>query len=303
VIIPEGSSAYSVQTILEKNGVLKLNSGFALIAKTFGFSKQLHAGKYSFSPSDTFIGILLKLRSGKVIPPHQIRVTFPEGTSIYKMGEILKKQKVSAPEKFQALVKEGITEKIREKHWDIFKYISSESLEGYLFPDTYSFFENAEVKDITEIMLSRFEEVIMPFWERASKDTEYSLHEVLTLASIIEKEAKVPLERLLVSSVYHNRLKSGMALAACPTIKYALDKPTKKVYKEQLSIDSPYNTYKRKGLPPGPICNPGIDSISAAIYPAVTNYYYFVAKPDGSHIFSKTWWEHQQARQKVGVTM
>ena len=162
------------------------------------------------------------------------------------------------------------------------------------------FFENASVRDITETMLGRFDKVVLNFWERASKDTEYNLHEILTLASIIEKEAKVPLERLLVSSVFHNRLKAGMPLAACPTIKYALDKPTKKVYKDQLSVDSPYNTYKIKGLPPGPICNPGIDSISAAVYPALTDYYYFVAKPDGSHIFSKTWSEHQRARQQAG---
>lgn len=124
------------------------------------------------------------------------------------------------------------------------------------------------------------------------------MHEILTLASIIEKEAKVAEERPIISSVFYNRLKIGMPLAADPTVKYALERPTKKVYLDQLSVRSPYNTYRRKGLPPGPICNPGLESIKAAVYPSKTDYFYFVAKPDGSHIFSKTWQEHQKARSR-----
>lgn len=147
-------------------------------------------------------------------------------------------------------------------------------------------------------MLNRFEELVLPFWEKAKKDTSYTLHEIITLASIIEKEAQKKSERKIISSVYHNRLNKKMFLAACPTIKYALDWPTKKVYYEQLDVKSPYNTYKNKGLPPGPIANPGIESIKAAVYPAKTNYYYFVAKKDGSHIFSSTFQGHQQGRQE-----
>ena len=119
---------------------------------------------------------------------------------------------------------------------------------------------------------------------------------LVTLASIVEKEAKRPEERPVIASVFYNRLKIGMPLAADPTVKYALERPSKHVYLDQLSVKSPYNTYKVRGLPPGPICNPGLDSIKAAVYPAKTNFLFFVAKKDGSHMFSRTWQEHQRAR-------
>jgi UPF0755 protein len=268
-----------------------------------GISKHIQAGKYKFSPSEPLIQIMVRLRNGDIfVPlPKRVWVTFPEGTSIYKMGEILKKAGVKDYEKFQGLTKEGITEELRERHWGLFKYVPTESLEGFLYPDTYWFFEKAPMEDLVEVMIMRFEEKVLPFWETAQKDTKYSLFEIITLASIIEKEAQKPEERELISSVFHNRLDLGMYLAACPTIKYALGRPTKIVYYEQLEIDSPYNTYKHKGLPPGPICNPGIESIKAAVYPADTDYCYFVAKKDGSHIFSKTGVEHDRARRKVGI--
>ncbi len=301
VDIPRGISTSAVQTILEERKILRPQSNFSLAAKMLGISRSMQAGKYEFSPSDTLLEILLKLKRGKVISPLQVRITFPEGASIYKMGEILKKHSVSDPEKFQALVKEGITESVRQRHWKIFKYISSESLEGYLYPDTYLFFENATVGDMVETMLSRFEEIVMPFWDTVSGEADLTLHEILTLASIIEKEARRPEERPIISSVFHNRLRADMPLAADPTIKYALEKPTKRVYYDQLSVDSPYNTYERKGLPPGPICNPGIESIKAAVYPAKSDYYYFVAQKDGSHFFSRTLQEHERARIRVST--
>jgi len=148
-------------------------------------------------------------------------------------------------------------------------------------------------------MVSRFEEMVLPVWEKRPNNTKYTLHEILTLASIIEKEAQKPEERPIIASVFYNRLNKGMPLAADPTIKYALERPSKKVYNNQLEVDSPYNTYKRVGLPPGPICNPGVESIKAVLYPAKTNYYFFVAAKDGSHLFTRTFEEHQKARVKV----
>lgn len=299
--IPKGASTRSIQDLLEKKGILRRKSSFKVASRILNVSKNIQAGKYELSPSDNLFTILSKLKRGEVFQPEAVRkmMTFPEGMSIYKMGEVLRKNRISDPDKFQGLVKEGITEELRNRHWAIFKYIPSESLEGYLYPDTYWFFEKGAVEDLVEVMLARFEEVVLPFWEEAKKDTKFSLHEIITLASIIEKEAQKKEERKIISSVYHNRLKKNMYMASCPTIKYALDEPTKKVYYEQLDIKSPYNTYKNKGLPPGPICNPGIESIKAAVYPAKTNYYYFVAKKDGSHIFSSTWQGHQQGRQKT----
>ena len=301
IVIPKGASTRTIQTILEENEIIKPYSSFAFAARILGVAKHIQAGKYKFSPSEPLIGILIKLKEGDVhVPlPKRVWVTFPEGTSIYKMGEILKKEGVRDYKKFQDLTKEGITEVLRERHWKLFKYVPTESLEGYLYPDTYWFFEKAPIEDLVEVMITRFEEVVLPFWEKAQKDTKYNLYEIITLASIIEKEAQKPEERAIISSVFHNRLDLNMYLAACPTIKYALERPTKIVYLDQLEIDHPYNTYKNRGLPPGPICNPGIESIRAAVYPADTDYCYFVAKEDGSHIFSKTGIEHQRAKQKV----
>lgn len=301
IAIPAGASTKIVQKILEEKKILKPNSSFAFTAKILSISKNLQAGDYKFSPSESLYSILWKLKAGKVVAPEirRVKITFPEGTSIYKMGKILRKNKVSNPNKFQDLVNEGITAPLRDRHWGIFKYMPTESLEGYLYPDTYWFYDKVKIDRMVEIMVSRFEQVVLPFWVVASKETEATLHEVITLASIIEKEAQKPEERKIISSVFHNRLKKGMPLAADPTIKYALERPTKRVLHDQLKVNSPYNTYKRKGLPPGPICNPGIESIKAAVYPAKTNYYFFVAKKDGSHIFTRNWQEHQRARVKA----
>lgn len=303
VVVDKGLSTQAVQATLEASGVVRPRSGFVIIARVLGFSKHIQAGKYMFAPSDPLISILVKLKNGDVfVPlPKRVWVTFPEGTSIYKMGELLKKAGVKDYKMFQDLTREGITADLRRRHWKLFKYIPTESLEGYLYPDTYWFFEKAPIEDLVEVMINRFEQKVMPFWEKAQKDTRYSLYEIITLASIIEKEAQKPEEREIISSVFHNRLDLNMYLAACPTIKYALERPTKIVYLDQLEVDSPYNTYKNRGLPPGPICNPGIESIKAAVYPADTDYCYFVAKKDGSHIFSRTGAEHNRARQKVGI--
>ncbi|MDD5594338.1 MAG: endolytic transglycosylase MltG, partial [Candidatus Margulisbacteria bacterium] len=283
-----------------KNGrALPAYSPFLLIVKLFNLENRIKAGEYSFSPSEPLPAVIYKLVAGETLPAKAVRVAFPEGSSIYKMGVILKDNGFAHWPDFQRLVDEGITAPLRERHWNLFKYISSESLEGYLFPDTYQFYPEASAEAMAEVMIGRFEEIVSPFWARSKNDTKMSLHEILTLASIVEKEAKQPAERPIIASVFYNRLKIGMPLAADPTVKYALERPSKIVYLDQLSVKSPYNTYKVRGLPPGPICNPGFDSIKAAVYPAKTDYLFFVAKPDGSHIFSKTWQEHQRARGRV----
>jgi UPF0755 protein len=299
VTIPEGSSARSVESLLRANKVLPQRSAFLITLKLFNLGDRIKAGDYAFSPSDPLLTVISKLVAGRTLPAQEIRVAFPEGTSIYKMGTILKEKGFKHSSQFQRLVYEGITADLRLRHWKLFKYIPSESLEGYLFPDTYDFFPDASAEALAEVMLDRFEAVVGPFWDSSQHDTKLTLHEILTIGSIVEKEAKRPEERPIIASVFYNRLKLGMPLAADPTVKYALERPSKRVYFDQLAVKSPYNTYKVRGLPPGPICNPGLDSIKAAIYPAKTNYLFFVAKKDGSHIFSRTWQEHEKARLKV----
>jgi UPF0755 protein len=154
---------------------------------------------------------------------------------------------------------------------------------------------------MANLMLTRFNKVVMTYWRKNYRrmSTRYSLHDILTLASIIEKEAAKESERPLISSVFHNRLRIRMRLGADPTIKYVLERPGKIVSYDDLKINSPYNTYRHYGLPPGPICNPGLSSVKAAMFPAKSDYLYFVARADGSHIFSKTLSEHQAAQQQT----
>ncbi|MFA6170743.1 MAG: endolytic transglycosylase MltG [Candidatus Margulisiibacteriota bacterium] len=298
VTIPPGSSAKQIKIILAQKELLPPRSNFLILLRGIGLQDKIKAGDYLLSPSMFLPEIVIKLVNNETVPPKQIRVVFPEGTSIYKMGEILKKARYLHWRQFQNLVNEGITAERRANHYKFFRYISSESLEGYLFPDTYDFFPDAGLDQVVETMLRRYEEVVLTFWNKNKSATKLSLHEVMTLASIVEKEAKAPQERPIIASVFYNRLKIGMPLAADPTVKYALENPSKKVFFNQLNVDSPYNTYKRKGLPPGPICNPGLESVKAVLFPAKTDYLFFVAQPDGSHKFTKNFEEHKKARGK-----
>jgi len=176
-------------------------------------------------------------------------------------------------------------------------------LEGYLFPDTYNFDLASGEEGILKIMLSNFNRKFKPEYYTRAKKLGMTVHQVITLASIIEREAKLAEERSIISGVFHNRLKKKMKLESCATIQYILfmEKGIIKetLTEEDLKIDNIYNTYKYSGLPPGPICNPGEDSIKAALYPDDENeYLYFVAKGDGSHVFSKTLKEHNEAKKK-----
>ncbi len=299
VTISEGETARSVEASLKANKIITQHSAFLFTLKLLNLGDRLKAGDYFLSPSDPLLSVIAKLVGGQTVPEEEVRVSFPEGMSIYKMGLALKEKGFKHWKQFQGLVSEGIKADLRQRHWGTFKYIPSESLEGYLFPDTYNFFLDASAETMAETMVSRFEQVIGPFWNENKGKTRLTLHEALTLASIVEKEAKKPEERPIIASVFFNRLKIGMPLAADPTVKYALERPSKRVYLDQLSVKSPYNTYKVRGLPPGPICNPGLDSFKAVIFPAKTDYLFFVAKKDGSHIFSRTWQQHQRARAKA----
>jgi len=273
--IPKGASNNQIARLLYSNGIIRREMDFKIISRLLGLQESLQAGSYKFRPYPFLYEVLLKIKKGEIIGEEPLKVTFPEGTSIYKMGSFLGKKGVGCFEDFRGLIK----------------------LEGYLFPDTYVFHKNISAEALARLMNRRFNEVVIPYWEANKQNTKYTLHQILTLASIIEKEAALESERPIISSVFHNRLDIHMALDACPTVKYALERPSKIVYLNQLKYPSPYNTYIHRGLPPGPICNPGLSSISAAIYPANTNYLYFVANKDGSHTFSATWAEHQKAKQ------
>jgi UPF0755 protein len=177
--------------------------------------------------------------------------------------------------------------------------ITASNLEGYLFPDTYRLSWSTTPEKVAQVMVEQFRKTITDSLMRRAEEIGFSLAQVVTLASMIEAEAKDGNERDLISAVYHNRLRRGMLLQCDPTVIYALPKLDRPLLLKDLEVDSPYNTYRYPGLPPGPICNPGKASILAALYPAGVNYLYFVATGEGSHIFSATLAQHNLARARV----
>ncbi len=174
--------------------------------------------------------------------------------------------------------------------------ISANTLEGYLYPETYFFPQDFDEKAVLKTMVKQLNSLIPENWRNRADTLGFSWHQVITLASIIEGEAVIAEERQIISSVYHNRLKKRMHLQACPTIQYLLPDGPRRLLKKDLEIDSPYNTYRNYGLPPGPVSNPGLQSIRAALYPADTDFLYMVAKGDGSHVFSRSLSGHLRAK-------
>jgi len=274
VNIPSGTNAKEIVNVLEKNEIIRKNNyTIRVLIKIMKLEDQLKYGEYDLSPAMNMLQILDKLVKGEVIT---YKITIPEGYTCIKIAEILEKNEITEKEVFLELIKD------KEK-----------SMEGYLFPDTYEVPKKYGAEKMVKAMLSNFDHVAEEnkFTEKA-EEIGFSLDEIIILASIIEKEAKFSEEKSKVSSVFHNRLKTGMKLQSCATIQYILEEPKERLDENDLKIESPYNTYLHKGLPPGPICNPGLDSIIAALEPEEEDYLYFVLGENGRHIFSKTYQEH-----------
>jgi len=282
VIIPLNTGSKEIANILFQQKIIKNKSLFIFISRILGKEKHLKAGRYEFTPSDNMLDVLNKLGRGQI---SICRLTIPEGLPWWKIADLLTRNKVIKREDFVNLIKEP----------QIFKdevsfSLPENTLEGYLYPDTYYFTGRETPKEVIKKFILRFEEEIIPLYKK--RRSKLSLKEIVTLASIIEKEAKVSFEKPIISAVFYNRLQKGMKLRADPTIKYAMGNFQEKLTYEDLKISSSYNTYLYYGLPPTPICNPGKESIYAALYPASVDYLYFVAKGDGTHKFSKTYKEH-----------
>ena len=274
VNIPSGTNAKEIVDVLEKNEIIRKNNyTFRILTKLMKLEDQLKYGEYNLSPSMNMLQILDKLVKGEVIA---YRITIPEGYTCTQIAEILDKKEITEKEAFLELVKDG-----------------EKTSEGYLFPDTYEVPKKYGAENMVKVMLLNFNQIAIEnkFADR-SEEIGFSLDEIIILASIIEKEAKFNDEKNKVSTVFHNRLEKGMKLQSCATIQYILEEPKERLDENDLKIDSPYNTYLYKGLPPGPICNPGLDSIIAALEPGKEDYLYFVLGENGRHIFSKTYQEH-----------
>jgi UPF0755 protein len=229
--------------------------------------------------------VLEALRKGKII---EYEIVVPEGYNLYQIAWTLTGTPlISDPQEFIKLVK--------NKDYVHSLSIDADTLEGYLFPDTYYLPKGIKLEDIPKKMVQRYKAVFDDSYRARADELGFTEQQIITLASIVEKEAKVASERKLISAVYHNRLKKGMRLQADPTAVYGTKAWVTNVTAQDLKRNSPYNTYRHKGLPPGPIANPGQGAILAALYPEPVDYLFFVAQGDGSHYFSKDFGSHEKA--------
>lgn len=284
--IPKGAGVRRIQTILHERGVISGDARFLLLASITGTTGRLQAGEYMIPAGRSPLQILRQLEEGKVVLH---RITIPEGKSIRQVAEILAAGKWVDPSRFLALTRDP--DFIRTLGFDL------ECLEGYLFPDTYTLTRDSVTeKSLITMMTRRFQDI----WKNMAADLPDSLtrHQAVTLASIVEKETGMAEERPLIARVFLNRLARNMRLQSDPTVIYSLDDFDGNLTRTDLENQNPYNTYVVKGLPPGPICNPGRDAILAVLHPADTPYLYFVSKNDGSHYFSTNLREHNRAVRK-----
>jgi UPF0755 protein len=264
--------------------VISFARGFRLYASIRGNDRGIRAGTYLFHRNASWSYVLDALRAGKGLVHI---VTIPEGFSLAQIESSLETKLGSEHDSIVAAGRDTALLHSLD--------LSTPTLEGYLFPDTYVYPDGTTPRAAVAAMVHRFEQVWKPEWTARLDTIHLSRNDVMTLASLVEKEARMPEERPVIAAVYLNRLREGVLLQADPTVQYALGKHVARVFYKDLEVDSPYNTYKHKGLPPGPIASPGKPSIEAALYPANVPYKYFVAFPDGHHEFRKDLAAHELA--------
>lgn len=306
--IPKGTSANEVAELLEQQGLIKNSFIFKYYLKLNDQGSRFQAGQYEISPGMDKDAIIAKLNAGDTVAAETIRFTIPEGFTVLQIADKLAAEKLINKEKFLSLV-------ASTQAWGDAEAVRSipesdklhQRLEGYLFPETYEMKKESTEEDIIKRMVSEFDRKLATLpegWMDVLEEKKMTLHELLTIASLVEREVVVDEERALVAGVIYNRIADGMKLQIDATVQYSLDKPKERLYEKDLLVDSPYNTYKVEGLPPGPIASPSFDSIEAALYPEDTDYFFYVTKKDGSqsHLFAKTYKEHLRNIEKSNQT-
>ncbi|MBI2304378.1 MAG: endolytic transglycosylase MltG [Chloroflexi bacterium] len=292
--VQSGESAAVIGRRLKEAGLIPSPFLFQLLVTYYGIQGRLEAGTYQLQRGMTITTILRHLNGGLVRP---VVITIPEGWRGEEIAAYLEREGIVKEEAFLTLFRDGTGSRTLLQDRP-----PGATLEGYLFPDTYYLSPSSTAGDIIALMLDDFDARFAPAMRRQAADRGLTTYQVLTLASIVEREAVRPEERPIIASVFLNRLNRGMTLDADPTVQYALGSlsPQRAKYgfwkgkltQEDMATNSPYNTYRHPGLPPGPIANPGLDSLKAVVQPAQTSYLYFVAREDGSHVFSSSLEEH-----------
>jgi len=290
VIIPRGATYYQALDSLEAHGLITSRDWFSLYARLRGLPSNLKSGVYAFPRDAGWSEVVSTLKTGRGL---EVRFTVTEGMMGFEVAERARSWLGVPRDSFKVAMRDTSL----ERELDIKP--SPAGVDGYMYPTTYVVPMRMRARDLVKVMTHEFIARWQPEWDARLGELHMTRHEIVTLASIIEAEVRYRPDRPYVSAVYHNRLKRGMALQADPTIIYAYGRRLHRVWERQLQIRSPYNTYLYPGLPPGPITQPSDSSIIAALYPAPIGYLYFVAQPDGKHIFSASYADHLAAIRRV----
>ncbi|WJH37413.1 endolytic transglycosylase MltG [Paenibacillus sp. CC-CFT747] len=297
VTVPSGTGTLQIARLLEESGLVRNAAVFAGYVKYKKQGSRFQAGLYEMTPGGSLDGLIDKLNKGEVVKEEMIRFTIPEGFTIQQAADRLAELGILDAASFTKLADEPVPASVHLPEPLPAVPEAKHPLEGYLFPETYEMKKSSTGEQILERMLnewSRKLEALPEGWQEKLKARGMTFHQLLTVASLIEKEVAVPEERPLVAGVIYNRLKQNMRLQIDATVIYALGLPIERVMEKDLEVDSPYNTYRKEGLPPGPIGSPGLSAIAAALEPAATDYMYYVTRKDGSHkhYFAVTYAEH-----------
>lgn len=291
--IPQGLGTQAIGQRLVEAGVIRDSLAFRIAIWRSGQARRLQAGEYRFDQPMTAIEVLDKIARGEV---DLIPLTFPEGLTIAEMSTLFEQGGFGAASAFLTAARDGSL--VRDLDPE------AEDLEGYLFPDTYALARHTDAPHVIRAMVDRFRRKLTPEIQTAATSQGLSIRQLVTLASIVEKETGRPDERPMVASVYANRLKIGMALQCDPTVIYALQRAGRfdgNLRRDDLQFDSPYNTYRYPGLPPGPVAAPGQAALQAAAEPAASDFLFFVSRNDGTHAFARNLAEHNQNVQKFQI--
>ena len=290
VTIPRGATFNQAVDSLVASGVIENHDWFSLYARARGLGSSLKSGLYPFHRNESWSEVVTALKRGRGV---EVRFTVREGLMASEVAEIAFYRLHIPKDAFMAAVRDTAFEReLGIRH-------NPKGVEGYLYPTTYIVPQGIRARELVHLMTQEFISRWQPEWDARVTELAMTRHQIVTLASIVEAEVRYRPDRPYVSAVYTNRLKRGMALQADPTIIYAYGRRLHRIWERQLQIRSPYNTYLYPGLPPGPINQPSDSSLIAALYPAPIGYLYFVAQPDGKHIFSASYADHLAAIKRV----
>ena len=290
ITVPRGATLQAAVDSLAAHGLVTHRFWFTVYARVRGLGSTLKSGTYAFRPNADWSDIIAALQRGRGT---LVRFSVPEGLMLDEVGQLAATELAVPRDSFRAAAEDPVLLR------DLGLTADAATVEGYLYPTTYTVRPHPSAHELVRLMADQFLAHWGPTWQARLDTLRMTRHQIVTLASIIQAEVRFSQDREYVSAVYHNRLRLGMLLQADPTVVYAMGRRPRRVYERDLAIRSPYNTYVHPGLPPGPISQPDSASLAAALYPARAPFLYFVAQPDGKHIFSVTYAEHLAAIRRI----